>query len=195
LLDLEIINNTNGEKSLDDVMKYMYTEYYKGKNRGFTDEEFKQGLELIAGKNLDEFYQNYIYGLTPIDYNKYFHYAGYKLSNELAGRNDPSLGISTINTNNKIVIAAVTRNSAAWINGLNVNDEITAINDENVTSLDGVLSDKNPGDKINISIVRDGLPKVITVTLTKSVRVNYIIEPLSKTNEKQLIVRKKWLKL
>jgi predicted metalloprotease with PDZ domain len=195
LLDLEIINDTNGEKSLDDVMKYMYTEYYKGKNRGYTDEEFKQGLELIAGKDLDEFYQNYIYGLTPIDYNKYFHYAGYKLTNELARRNDPSLGITTINTNNRIVIAAVTRNSAAWINGLNVNDEITAINDENITSLDGVLSDKNPGDKISISVVRDGLPKVITVTLTKSARVNYIIEPLSKTNEKQLIVRKKWLKL
>lgn len=194
LLDLEIINNTNGEKSLDDAMKYMYTEYYKGKNRGFTDEEFKQGLELIAGKNLDEFYKNYIYGLTPIDYNKYLRYAAYKLSNELAGRNDPSLGISTTTTNNKIVIAAVTRNSAAWVAGLNVNDEITAINGENVTSLDGILSDKNPGDKLSISITRDGLPKIISVTLIKSTRVNYTIEPLRKTDEKQLTVRKKWLK-
>ncbi|MFD2147742.1 hypothetical protein [Mucilaginibacter antarcticus] len=31
LLDLEIINDSKGKHALDDVMKYMYTEYYKVK--------------------------------------------------------------------------------------------------------------------------------------------------------------------
>ena len=71
LLDLEIINDSKGKYSLDDVMKYMYDEYYKTKKRGYTDAEFKLGLEKFAGKNLDDFYKKYIYGLTPVDYNKY----------------------------------------------------------------------------------------------------------------------------
>ena len=50
LLDLEIINNSNGRHSLDDVMKYMYVNWYKLKKRGYTDAEFKQGLEKFAGE-------------------------------------------------------------------------------------------------------------------------------------------------
>jgi predicted metalloprotease with PDZ domain len=195
LLDLEIIHDTNGAKSLDDAMKYMYNEYYKVKKRGYTDAEFKQGLELIAGKNLDEFYKNYIYGLTPIDYDRYLQYAGYKLTNELSDSNDPSLGISTAIANGKIIIVAVARNSAAWVDGLNVNDEINAINGNTVTNLDGLLNNKNPGDKLTFTISRDGLLMTIPVTLLKSTRVKYKIEALPDISPQQLIVRKKWLKL
>jgi len=195
LLDLEIIHDTNGAKSLDDVMRYMYDEYYKNKNRGYTDEEFKQGLELIAGKNLDEFYKNYIYGLAPIDYNKYLRYAGYKLTDELAGNNDPALGITTATANGKIAITSVARHSAAWIDGLNVNDEVKAINGVPVTTLEGLLTDKNPGDQLIFTINRDGLLLTIPVTLLKSTRVKYKIEELPDVTQQQHVVRKKWLKL
>jgi predicted metalloprotease with PDZ domain len=50
LLDLEIMNTTGGKQSLDDVMKYMYNTYYKGKKRGYTDAEFKLAFEKFAGK-------------------------------------------------------------------------------------------------------------------------------------------------
>ncbi|MDB5010194.1 MAG: peptidase [Mucilaginibacter sp.] len=195
LLDLQIIHHTNGQKSMDDVMKYMYTEYYKNKNCGYTDEEFKQGLELVLGENLDEFYKNYIYGLTPIDYNKYLQYAGYKLTDELAGTNDPALGINTVTNNGKIIITTVLRESAAWKDGLNVNDEITAINGDEVTSLEGILNGKKPGDKLIFNINRDGLPMVIQVTLLKNARVKNKITALSNVTEQQLTVRKKWLRL
>jgi len=195
LFDLEIIHDTNGAKSLDDVMKYMYNEYYKTKGRGYTDDEFKKGIELIAGKNLDEFYKNYIYGLTPLDYNKYLQYAGYRLTDELANNNDPALGIATVTQNGKLLVFGVTRNTAAWVDGLNVNDEIVAIDGNPVTNLDGILNGKNPGDKLVFSIRRDGLPMTITVNLLKSTRIKYKIEEQSDASEKQLTVRKKWLKL
>jgi predicted metalloprotease with PDZ domain len=195
MLDLEIIQDTKGDKSLDDVMKYMYTEYYKNKNRGYTDEEFKQGIELIAGKNMDEFYKHYIYGLTPIDYNKYLQYAGYKLTDELAGQNVPALGFATTTANGKVFITAIARGSSAWVDGLNVNDEITGIDGNSAASLDGILNDKNPGDKLTFKINRDGLPMVLSVTLLKSTRVKYKIEELQEATPQQLVVRKKWLKI
>ena len=121
LLDLEIINNSKGKLALDDVMKYMYDTYYKQKKRGYTDEEFKQGLEKFAGKNLDDFYQRYIYGLTPLDYNKYLGYAGYKTVDETADSNEPSLGVITAESNGKKYVIGVQRGGAGWIDGINVN--------------------------------------------------------------------------
>jgi len=195
MLDLEIINDTHGKACLDDVMRYMYKTYYKTKKRGYTDLEFKAGLEKFCGKNLDEFYKKYIYGLADIDYDKYLGYAGYHLTDELAGNNDPNLGVITSSTNNKIVVTNVVRGTAAWIDGINVNDEITAIDGSKVTDISAVLNGKKPGDKINVSVIRDSLPLTLPVTLLKKTQVKYKIDSLASPTPKQLEVRKKWLRL
>ncbi|HWZ17035.1 MAG TPA: PDZ domain-containing protein [Mucilaginibacter sp.] len=195
LLDLEIINDTRGQQSLDDVMRYMYDTYYKQKNRGYTDAEFKDGLEKFAGKNLDDFYKKYIYGVAAIDYNKYLGYAGYKLSDELAGTNDPSLGIMLANNNGKKIVTNVLRGSAGWIDGINVNDEIVAIDGNQITDINTLLEGKKTGYKISVSVIRDGLPLTLPVTLLRSQRVKYKIDELSNANPQQLAVRKKWLNL
>jgi len=195
MLDLEIINNSNGKYSLDDVMKYMYDTYYKLKKRGYTDAEFKRGFEKFAGKKLDDFYSKYIYGLTPIDYDHYLGYAGYKATDELAATNDPSLGIGFANNNPKKIVSAVLRGGAGWIDGINVNDELTAIDGQPVTDVATMLSGKKPGDKISVSVTRDGLPLTLPVTLLRNNKVKYKIESLPSPTPQQLLVRKKWLKL
>ncbi|PYS47619.1 MAG: peptidase M61 [Acidobacteria bacterium] len=52
LLDLEIRKLSKGAKSLDDVMRYLYTEFYK-KNRNYTPEDFQKTCELMARSSLD----------------------------------------------------------------------------------------------------------------------------------------------
>lgn len=194
LLDLEIINNSNGQQSLDDVMRYMYNTYYKHKKRGYTDTEFKQGLEKFAAENLDGFYKNYIYGLTPIDYNKYLGYAGYKLTNESDTTNQPTLGIVIANSGKKI-ITSVLRESAGWIDGINVNDELVSIDGNPITDITTMLNGKKPGDKISVTVNKDGLPVILPVTLLKNNRVKYKIDLLTNATSQQLLVRKKWLNL
>lgn len=195
LLDLEIIQDSKGQYSLDDVMKYMYNEYYKVKKRGYTDAEFKAGLEKFAGKNLDDFYAKYINGLNPVDYNHYLGFAGYKISDELADNNDPALGLTFVANIPRLIVATVTRNSAAWKDGINVNDEIIAIDDEPVTEAGKLLTGKKVGDKIKVTLIRDGLSMEIPVTLLKSTKVKYKIEELPNPSAEQLAVRKKWLTL
>ncbi|MDB4902767.1 MAG: peptidase [Mucilaginibacter sp.] len=195
LLDLEIINNSNGKHSLDNVMKYMYQTFYKLKKRGYTDAEFKQGLEKFAGENLDDFYKKYINGLTTIDYNKFLGYAGYKLTDELADPNEPSLGINIANNNGKKIVTSVLRGGAGWIDGINVNDELTAIDGTPITDIATMLSGKKPGDKISVSVNRDALPVILQVTLLKNNRVKYKIDSLPNASSAQLEVRKKWLNL
>jgi predicted metalloprotease with PDZ domain len=196
MLDLEIINDSEGKYSLDNVMRYMYTEYYKTKKRGYTDAEFKKGFEKFAGKNLDGFYKNYINGLTPIDYDKYLGYAGYKATNELADSNEASLGLTSITTaNKKVIVTSVATGTAAYIDGINFNDEIAAIDGNLVTDAATMLNDKKPGDKIAVTVIRDGESLILPVTLLKNTRVKYKIEPVANATPQQLLVRKKWLSL
>ncbi|MET3978420.1 putative metalloprotease with PDZ domain [Mucilaginibacter sp. UYP25] len=191
LLDLEIINNSNAKYSLNDVMKYMYDTYYKGKKRGYTDAEFKAGFEKFAGKNLNDFYAQYINGLSAIKYDKYMGYAGYKLADEMASTNNADLGIA-VNTRN--IITTVFRDGAGWVDGLNVGDQITNIDDTPVTDISSIKG-KKVGDKIVVTVSRDGQAFKIPVTLKRNDNVKYTITELPNATPQQLAVRKKWLKL
>lgn len=193
LLDLEIIHHSDGKYSLDDVMKEAYTEFYKNKKRGYTDTEFKQLLEKHAG-NLDKFYEQYVYGVADIDYNKYLGYAGFKLINNMADNNIPALGITTTIINGKTIITSVVRNSAAWIDGLNVNDELTTIDGRPFIDVTSAVAGKNIGDKLTIGLTRDGLPVSMVLTLRKNPQVKYYIANMDNLTNKQLVVRNQWLK-
>ncbi len=49
LLDLKIRHDSGNKKSLDDVMRLLYKTYSKDKNRGVTNQEFREVCEKIAG--------------------------------------------------------------------------------------------------------------------------------------------------
>ncbi len=198
IMDLEIIGATKGQKSLDDVMKAMYEEYYKKQKRGYTDAEFKVMAEKVAGKSLDKIYADYINGTNPINYPDYLGYAGLLLSNENQGKNTPYLGIASAVKEGQLTITHVSRGKAAWKDGLNVNDEIVGIDGYRITSvdeLDKMISSKKVGDKINVLISRDGILQTIEITLTANPNAKYKITVDDKASPEQLAVRKKWLKL
>ncbi len=79
LLDFTIRNATQNKKSLDDVMRILYSKYYKKFQRGFTAAEFQQECESVAATSLTQIFE-YVYTTKELDYNKYLHYAGLKLT-------------------------------------------------------------------------------------------------------------------
>lgn len=79
ILDLAIRNATLNKKSLDDVLRLVYREYYRKLQRGFTDAEFQQACEMVAGTSLANEFE-YIYTTRELDYTKYLSYAGLKIS-------------------------------------------------------------------------------------------------------------------
>ena len=68
LLDLEIRKRSGGAKSLDDVMRYLYAEFFK-KNRNYGPGDFQKASELMAGASLEEFFSKYVRGKEELDYN------------------------------------------------------------------------------------------------------------------------------
>jgi len=79
ILDLAIRNATENRKSLDDVIRYLYWHFYKDLGRGFTDAEFQQACEEVAGKSLSRVFE-YVSTTKEIDYSTYLSYAGLKLT-------------------------------------------------------------------------------------------------------------------
>ncbi len=202
IMDLEIINSTQGSKGLDEVMKAMYDEYYTKQGRGYTDAEFKAMAEKIAGRSFDDIYADYINGLKTIDYKKYLAYAGLSIVDEAAAGNDPYLGVTSTLKDGKIIITNVARGSAAWTGGLNVSDEIFAIDDYRINNVpdhrlevDKFIAGKRVGDKIKVLVNRDGLLRNLDLSLTRSPNLKFRISALDNPTAAQLAVRKRWLKL
>ena len=195
IMDLEILHATKGVKRLDDVMKAMYEEYFIKLGRGYTDAEFKSMLEKVSGVSFNEIYDSYVNGTKPIAYAKYFGYAGLGINDDMYGRNFPYLGVTSTLKDGKIIVTEVLKNSAAWIDGININDEIIAIDNARVSELEKIVASKKVGDKVDVIINRDGIIKVLRVTLTKNPLGRLKIINLDDASAEEISIRNKWLSI
>ncbi|MCU0469160.1 MAG: PDZ domain-containing protein [Arcicella sp.] len=193
VLNLMILQSTKGAKSLDDVMRLLYQEYYKKQGRGFSDEEFQKAVETVAGKNLNDFFQKYIFGTETIPYNTYFEAVGMKLVDKNEGKEEPYLGVEL--RGGGLRITGILRDSPAYNDGLNTGDEILQIDGSKPDDVFKLVSSKKVGDVIEVKIRRDGLEKKYNVTLQKNPTKNYVIEPLENQSKEQKELYKKWLYL
>ncbi len=155
LLDAMIIKESKGKQCLDHFMQHMYSKYFEGKKRGFSDVEFKSELEDFIGVNLDDFYANFIDGTKIPDYNAYLSPVGLRVAN--VGTPAPDAGVTTRNSGGKVIISNIRSGSAAEDAGLSVNDEIIGCNNFRVDKgdFDSFLSGLAPGEEINILFARE----------------------------------------
>ena len=157
MLDAKMIKKHNGQKGLDLFMRGLYTKYFEGKNRGFSEVEFKQELEDFLGENLDQFYDDYINGTKIPDYNAVFSELG--LSVEYIGKSKPSVGITMIESNGKTKVSRIRSGSAAEDAGISVHDELIACNGIRINkqTLESYFKTVSNGEVINLLFSRDNL--------------------------------------
>ncbi|MBC8152834.1 MAG: M61 family metallopeptidase [Bacteroidetes bacterium] len=194
LLNLTILSGSNGARNLDDLMRYLYTEYYKKQKRGFTDDEFKRAVAQVAGQNVDAFFNKYVFGTDIPDYNAFFEPVGIKLTNVASPVQDGFLGASVSPAGGKLTVQGVRRGSAAWTDGLNVGDEILSVDSLRATDdLNRLLAGRRTGETINVLINRNGLVRNLPVRLTENPLRNYRFEPVANPTPKQRELYAKWL--
>lgn len=194
LLNLAILSGSNGARNMDDLMRYLYQEYYKKQQRGFTDDEFRRAAEQIAGRSLDAYFSVGVNSAEPIDYNAYFNAVGLQLVNVAAKTGDGFLGASTAVTNGRTIVREVRRGSGAYQDGLNVGDEIVAVDQVRVgDDLNRLVAGRPVGDTLNVLVNRAGLLRRINVTLGANPLVSYRLEPVSNPTDAQRSLYRKWL--
>ncbi|RAU82053.1 peptidase M61 [Pontibacter arcticus] len=194
LLNMEIMKSTQGEKSLDDVMRAMYARYYEKLDRGFTETEFKEELAKAAGKSMDAFFNDFVNGTKTPDYNAYFEAAGLRVTNQNANRNEPSWGAATSVSAGKVMVTGVSRGSSVWEGGLNVNDEIIAINGYRTESdIRNVVAALKIGEKAEVVVARDGKLQTLQVPILKDQSIKYVLERVENPTAVQTKIYNKWL--
>lgn len=197
-LDIKIIVDSQGQYRLDDVLKAAYQQFYIIENRGFEEDEFQTLAQEVTGVNLDDIFQA-AHGLYELDYNHYFNKVGYQLVDQNAGQKNVTLGIKTVMAENRIVVKHVDRNSGAWKAGLNVEDEIIAVNGYRLEAqgkaMDYILSHASDGEELTVLIARDGLIETLMVTVHTSDKKAYSIEAKPDADTAAVKLGNIWLSL
>jgi len=183
LLDARIRRITSGEKSLDHVMRILY-ERHAGQT-GYTAEDFRKIVEEICNRDMSGWFGRYIDGTEEFDYAPALEWYGLEFSSD-ARTKQPSeaeetsseeaaekaeekqawTGLTTENEDGHLVVKQVLRDSPGYEAGINVGDEILAIDDYRVTpdDLDSRLKQYQPGDSVEFLISRRGKLQPMEVT-------------------------------
>jgi predicted metalloprotease with PDZ domain len=152
LLDAKIRRATGGARSLDDVLRAAYAKY--AGPRGYTPDEFRAVAEQVAGISLKPFWDAAVDGTAELDYTD-LETMGVRFQ-AVAASGRAWLGMTTRNDGGRLVVSQIRRETPASVAGLNVDDEILAINDFRVRAdqLATRLEQYRPGETVTLLIAR-----------------------------------------
>ncbi len=195
LLDFDIRHQTGNRKSLDDVMKKLYDSFYLKQTRGFTSKEFQNVAEEIAGSSLQEVF-GYAETVAPINYKKYFAYAGLDIDTLPKQLPGAWLGIQSRKQADSTVIVQVEYGSPAWTAGLRRNMLIHSVNGAPAaqTVLTPLLKDILPHKKIDLVISDKGVVSSFTIETSSKTEPDFKISLLSERNVLQQDIFSEWVK-
>jgi predicted metalloprotease with PDZ domain len=193
LLDLEIRKRSNGAKSLDDVMRYLYAEFFK-KNRNYGPADFQKACELMAGSSLEDFFNKYVRGTAELDYNAALEAAGLHLDTTY-GIGGVYFGADVAMDNERLIVRRVYAGSPAYDFGLNAGDQIVAMDNMRATRdfFNARMAEKKPGDLLNLTIFRFDDLSTLLIKLGERREGTYRIVPLPNATEAQKRIYRGWL--
>lgn len=196
ICDVMVIKNSKGKYSLDDVMRYLF-ENYALKNKGVSENDYKNTLEYFAGTSFDALFKEYIH--SPKDYisilTNTFAELGLNLKSRQSGKiSQDKLGIKAVLNGNSFLIKQIAPNSPAEKYELMVDDEIIAVHrTECLGELDKLIHQYLHSNDIDLLIKRKNKFIDIQVTLDNDFYFSeYFIEyPEDVTKNNQLFL--KWI--
>ncbi len=196
LLDLNIRHKTKNKSSLDDVMRKLYQQYFQTLQRGFTDEEFQQVCEDIAGESLQPIF-DYASTTQLVDYKKYFNYAGVDIdtSTQVISSN-AYMGTGIIENNGHYFLHKVERNSPIWEAGLGNGMEIVSIDGDFISKdrFENVIQNKKAGEEVTIAVISGGNCKEFSLKLKATSRKNFKMKIHNDLTNLQQRIFNSWLK-
>jgi predicted metalloprotease with PDZ domain len=171
LLDISIRDATDNTHSLDEVMRALFTKYYR-QNKGFATADLLAELRAAGMPDVDDFYRRYVDGRDSLPYERIFAKGGVSLTRQMVTM--PFVGVSTGNTESgDLQVQALTPGSAAEAAGVQPGDILLRIGNVPVNnSHDWGAAYRTEyagkaGQPITITVQRNGR----TLTLNTTVRV------------------------
>jgi len=196
LLDATIRGASDGTKSLDEVMRAAYQKFSGG--RGYTPDEFRTVAEQSSGLNLQTFWAEAVEGTAELDYTVALDALGLRFRPSPSTADRPGrawLGISTRNDAGRLVVTEVRRETPAYTAGLNVDDEIIAIDDFRVRAdqFTQRVDVYRPGDRVTLLVGRRDELRRLPVTFGEEPPRRWRLERHPAATDTQQQQRARWL--
>jgi predicted metalloprotease with PDZ domain len=194
MLDFNIRYATKNKKTLDDVMRLLYFKYYKQLKRGFTEQEFRNECEKMAGIPLPGLFE-YASTVKPPDYPKYFAYGGLSIDTNATRTLNSWIGINVRQQRDTLKIVTVEPNSPAWNKNIRGGTIILTIDGSPATKqlLYYTFESKNNGDTLKLTVQKGLVKQDIAIVLGTKKEKTFKISPLPKPDSLQAIIYKSWI--
>jgi len=202
LLDLEIRSRTEGHKSLLDVMRLMYHEFYQGPGtsyygpgRGYEEKDVLEALNSATGSDFTPFFDRYVSGTDALPIQEALATEGLQLRTEAPPGAGPDLGVVVQPESRGIRITSIFPGGAADRAGLSRDDLLIDVDDQSLVTQDlwTRLKPYPVGANVPITVERHGRRERITVTLDPPIPNLYSIIPSPLATPEQVALREAWL--
>lgn len=201
-LDLLIRGWTRGQRSLDDVMRRAYDEFYLKspnasyylKGRGYTIDDFARVTSEVAGRDMTEWFARYVRGVDPLPYDEAFGSVGLQLVKSVQSQ-PYTAGIVIDREDRQLRLGTLETDSPAERAGLQQGDLLVSIGGIPV-SRDNWFSTLNryrQGDRIPVSVRRFRKTLDLTLQLGPPELYNYRIDEVSNAPAEARRLRAAWL--
>ena len=186
LLDAKIRKATSGACSLDTGMQWAMQRY--SGEKGYTPDQFYTVMSEAAGVDLKGWFAKTAESTDELDYSEALDYYGLRFRPVDMRNARPYIGGGTRNDAGRLVISSVRRGTPGIDAGLNVDDEIIAIDDVRVRA-DGLtarLGQYKPGDKVSVTVARRDRLIKLEVTLGPEPGRSWRLEPAPAATAEQI---------
>lgn len=192
MLDFDILEKTNLEKSYRNVHDVLYKEYSIPKT--FNDQDVQDILKKVTGEDYKAWWRKNVDGHAKPDFNQLLAKAGLEISYGKDDKKKAWTGISTKPHTNGLIVTSVEKGSPAWKAGFTTDDIIIAVDGLRMGDKDlkKRLANFKPEDKVVFTAFRrDEL-------MTKKVKLGVLpkgelqVKAMKDASEKQKAFFRAW---
>lgn len=208
-LDLTIRQNTNDEKSLDDVMRYLWNNYGK-KSIGLAEGEIEKITSKITNLDLNDFFEKYLFGVEELPLADLLSEVGItfnlrpttsvddkggKTNSDINQSPPVSIGARFTADNLGAKITQVFSDESAEHAGLSAGDIIIAINDLQIkkSNIDKIIGSYSVGDELTVHAFRRDELKVFKLIINNAELTTCYLQVDTQAGIQQRERKDKWL--
>ena len=193
LLDIRLLQLSNGKKGLREVINQLYKDY--GANKAFSEKDFFDELVKLTYPEIGDFINRYIKGTEKLPVAEYYGWLGIDYK-EYVGVDSSkiSIGFGIGVKDGKFII---TRVDNPTVDGTAAGDFVLKVNGEEITMQNAqakfaFMAKMKVGESFDITVDRKGEQKDIKVTMQPR-PIKHEFKVLDNASEAQLALRSAWM--
>jgi predicted metalloprotease with PDZ domain len=202
MLDLKIIEATQGRRSLADVMQKLNERFTP--QRGITGRDIERSVREVCACDVKPFFEAHVRGSKPIDFDRYLRAIGFHAAVSWSpalnreGKPDPDLRVFALSTpeDSTLRLRIINPDSVWGRAGLHSGDRLVSVGGQPITTsaeFRAWMGKLRVGDTASLEVARAGVVSKVTVVITGYDRPVVKLEETAAATPEQKRLRARWL--